>query len=125
MAGGCCARGAISRGKFGLVAQKPAIHWRAEWQGGGLERTGSFRGQSMSACAEPRPLQIERNDLLFEEGFKFVHLLMDRLITQTRPYRHCQNYLAFLPAVPHQCLVSFGVINPWSLLQVQHPPLYT
>jgi hypothetical protein len=46
----------------------------------------------MSACAEPRPLQIECNDLLFEEGFKFVHLLMDRLITQTRPYRHCQNY---------------------------------
>ena len=35
-------------------------------------------GQRMSACAEPRPLQIECNDLLFEEEFKFVHLLMDR-----------------------------------------------
>jgi hypothetical protein len=32
----------------------------------------------MSVCAEPCPLQIACNDLLFEEGFKFVHLLMDR-----------------------------------------------
>jgi hypothetical protein len=31
---------------------------------------------------------------------------------------------AFLPAIPHQCFVSLGVINPWSLLHLQHPPLY-
>jgi hypothetical protein len=32
----------------------------------------------MSDCAEPCPLQRECDDPLFEEGFKFVHLPMDR-----------------------------------------------
>ncbi len=95
MAGGRCARGAISRGRFRLFAQKPAIRWRAEGEGEGEDWNGQAhsRGQSMSDCAEPRPLQVERNDPLFEEGIKFVHLPMDRgVITRTRPYRHCQNY---------------------------------
>lgn len=32
--------------------------------------------------------------------------------------------LTCLPAIPHQRLLAFGVVNPRSLLHLQHPPAY-
>jgi hypothetical protein len=33
--------------------------------------------------------------------------------------------ITLLPAIPHQSFVRFGVVNPLSILHLQHPPLYT
>jgi len=49
----------------------------------------------------------------------------NRAVTATKVTRYRVKRLAFLPAIPHQGFVCFGVIDSRSVLHNQHPPLYS
>jgi hypothetical protein len=46
-------------------------------------------------------------------------------VTSIEKARNLMQRIAFLPTIPHQVFLLGAVVNPSSLLHLQHPPLYT